>query len=80
MASGSILNSLRTENEVAQKSETYSMSVDSDIPEDVDMETTANNVVEAVESAKVEVRQKEVMVVDDDDEDDGEVHVVRAQL
>lgn len=83
LSSNSILNSLRTENEVVQKTEAVSMSVDSDVApkiEDVDMEMTANSAVEVIESVNVIVRQNDDMVVDENDEDEGEAYVVRSQL
>lgn len=71
-------SAMKTEIEAEQRA----ASVDSNSgpkSENVDVEMKGDNTSETDES-KVEVTQQEDMIVDEDDEDEGEAHVVRTIL
>lgn len=75
-------SSMRTEIEAEQKAAVVSTTVDSNIgpkTEMVDVEMKGDNTSETV-GPNVEIGQPEDMIVDEDDEDEGEAHVVRTNL
>lgn len=75
-------SSMRTEIEAEQKALVVSANFDSNIDvksENVDVEMKGEKTSEAVQPI-VDVTQPEDMIVDEEDEDEGEAHVVRTNL